>query len=131
MKHVITILALLLATLSFAQNDNLNGKISVEKEQTIAIRDLKLSVTVDSVEDIERTFSVEDIKEIVEMADDNENITFEISLEDKSVKAGVIKSVSYKVKGNTNEKDGFLESVKRIRNASLNFYTDKELRIKN
>ena len=126
MNHVFTILALLFSTISFAQNDNLNGKISVEKEQTIAIRDLKLSVTVDSDEDIERTFSVEDIREIVEMADDNENITFEIFLEDKSVKEGVTKSVSYKVKGNTNEKDGFLESVKRIRNASLNFYTDKE-----
>ena len=126
MKHVFTILALLFSTIIFAQSDNLNGKVSVEKEHTIAVRDLKLSVTVDSAEDIERTFSVEDIKEIVEMADDNENITFEISLEDKSVKAGVTKSVSYKVKGNTSEKDSFLESVKRIRNASLNFYTDKE-----
>lgn len=122
MKQVFTMLTLLIVTTTFAQSDNLAGIISEEKENTMVVRDLKISITIDSAEDIDKTFSIKDIQDIIEIADADENISFEILLKDKSGKEGVSKSISYKIEGNTDEKDSFIAFVRRIRNASKEFY---------
>ena len=123
MKTVFTILGLLIATVSFGQANHLEGKISTPN---LKLKDLSVSVTVDSAEDIESTFKMKDIKTIINEIEDNEDIAFKIICNGDKVPQGRTQStLSYSVIGNTNDVNGFLKSVKTIRKAALKYYKNK------
>jgi hypothetical protein len=107
---------------NYAQTDKLNTVISLEN---VKLKDFSVSVTVDSAEDIESTFKVTDLKEILNEVSDNESVKFEIICNGDLMSNGEKSTLSYKVNGNTKDIDAFLESVNKIRNAAINYYKNR------
>ncbi|MGK0324197.1 MAG: hypothetical protein ACJAR4_002246 [Psychroserpens sp.] len=122
MKTVFTFLGLFIATVSFSQAQNLDGKVITENTK---ITNLSVSVTVDSAEEVEATFNMKDIKTILNEVEGDEEISFEITCIGEKLSEGVTRKVSYRVTGNSKDKKNFLKSIKRIRKAAIKYYNDK------
>jgi hypothetical protein len=123
MKTVFTALGLFIATVSFSQAQNLEGKATTEGTK---ITNLSVSVTVDSAEEVEATFNMKDIKNILNEVEGDEEISFEITCKGEKMSEDVTRKVSYRVTGNSKDKKSFLKSIKRIRKAAINYYNKKE-----
>lgn len=123
MKSAVTMLFLLLATISFAQPQNVNAS---EALQITKVTDFKISVTVDSAEDLESTFKMKDVKDVLNEVSEDETVSFEIICNGNQMSNGKKSSVSYKVKGNTNDLKGFLKTIKKIRKGAINYYKNKQ-----
>jgi hypothetical protein len=117
MKNVFTILGLLIATLSFGQFGNSKDNLTVKEYSN-----LKISIEVDSAEDIESSFNVKDFKEVLDNVNDDEPIEFEMKCNKEKMSNGVKSSISYKVKGNSKDKKVFLKRIKKVRVSAINFY---------
>lgn len=122
MKNLITLIAVLVATFSFSQNDNLEAVITTNEGK---INDFKISVSVDSAEEIESTFKVNDFKEILEDVNEDELLSFEITCFGEGISEGSTTSLKYKVEGNSNDIKGFLKSIRQIRKAAIKYYNNK------
>lgn len=114
MKLVFTILSLLLTTIGFSQS-----------ESNLKVNDLSVSVTVDSVEEVESTFKVEDIKELLKESVDVEEMSFEIICKGKMMSNGKKSTLSYKVHGSSDDVNGFLKSIKKMKKAAIKYYQNK------
>ena len=90
------------------------------------LRDLGISITVDSAEEISEAIKFKDIKSLAKMTDGNQDITFELKCRQKSETPNTEKFVSYKVEGKTDNVEGFLFMVKRIKKAAINHYKNAE-----
>ena len=123
MKNVFKILMLFLVTVSFGQTNSVSGEVTTDD---VRVSNIDVSVTVDSVEDIESTFDIKDIKEIIGLSERNEPLSFEIICNGDEMSNGESTTLSYKVKGNTNDTKGFLKSVKKIRKAAIKYYKNKQ-----
>lgn len=119
MKNVFTILGLLLVTLSFSQSKNLKGII---KNDEVQINNLSISVTVDSAEEVESIFNMNDVREILETLVDNQEVSFEIICNGNLMTNGEKSTLSCKVNGKSDNIDLFLKSVKKMRQAAINYY---------
>ena len=118
-KNVFTILGLLLVTLSFSQSKNLKGII---KNDEVQINNLSISVTVDSAEEVESIFNMNDVREILETLVDNQEVSFEIICNGNLMTNGEKSTLSCKVNGKSDNIDLFLKSVKKMRQAAINYY---------
>lgn len=118
-KKVVICLALALATLGFAQSQSKSktGKIS-----QVRFSNLDVVVTVDSAEDIENTFNLEDIKEILNEANPNENVTFSLVCNGAMMSNGKKSSMTYKIEGSSNEPEEFLSLVSKLRTSAIKYY---------
>ncbi|WP_037348772.1 hypothetical protein [Sediminibacter sp. Hel_I_10] len=123
MKHLVTMLMLSVATLGFSQSNNPEENKSQSKA---TVSDLKISITVDSKEELENSIKMEDIEEFMDMSDNDEQISFEIICNGEKISKDVNRSLTYKVKGNTSDRVGFLKSVEKVRTAAINFYNSKK-----
>lgn len=123
-KNFITVLVLFLVTLSYGQLTETEGKTEIVVDE-IKVEDVKIEVSVDSAEEIESTFSIEDIEKIFDENTDSEEITFKIICNGEKMSNGESSSVSYSVKGNRKGKDLFIKSVDRIRKAAIKYYKNK------
>ena len=123
MKSSVTIFFLLLTIMSYAQPLNFNNSQLV---QVTKVSDLKISVTVDSVEDIESTLKIKDIRQSVNQVNDYENVSFEIVCQGEQMSNGKNSKLSYRINGNTEDVKGFLKSVKIIKKAAINYYKNKQ-----
>lgn len=123
MKNVLTVLAICLTTTLFAQSNNLKGNVTFNK---VKIENLKIAVEVDSVEEIESTFSVEDFEKILDETGNNEDIIFSIKCNDKKVGDDVKSHIKYEIKGNTDNKKEFLKNIAKLRKAALKYYNSKK-----
>jgi len=123
MKSVFTLLTLLLTTISFSQSEDIESKIA---DNNLKVSDLSVSVTVDSAEEVESTFKVKDIKELLNESVDVENISFEIICNGEMMSNGEKSTLSYKVNGNSNDVNGFLKSIKKMRKAAIKYYKNKQ-----
>lgn len=123
MKTVFTFLALLIATVNFSQAQNLEAQVTT---QDTKITNLSVSVTVDSAEEVESTFKMKDIKKILNEVESEEDISFEITCKGDDDSSGIASKVSYRVTGNSNDKEAFLKMVKKIRKAAITYYDNKE-----
>lgn len=119
MKNVFTILGLLLVTLSFSQSKNLKGII---KNDEVQINNLSILVTVDSAEEVESIFNMNDVREILETLVDNQEVSFEIICNGNLMTNGEKSTLSCKVNGKSDNIDLFLKSVKKMRQAAINYY---------
>ena len=122
MKNLITCLALLITAVGFSQSKNTNG---IVVKETTKIENVSVTVTVDSAEDIESTFNIDDIDEIIDKAGDDETLSFKIICNGDRMSNGKKSHVSYKVDGNTSDKEGFKKSVEVIREAAIKYYNNK------
>jgi len=123
MKTVVTILGLLIATVNVSQAQNLEGKVTTEE---VKITNFGVSVTVDSAEDIESTFSIKDIKTVLKEIEGEEELSFEMTCNGEKISDNVKRKVSYRVTGNSNDKAEFLKRVKKVRKAAIQFYTNRD-----
>lgn len=71
------------------------------------------------------TFKIEDFVEILNEAQPNEDITFELKCNGKKMTNGTNSSMSYTIHGNTNEKEKFLASVEKVRSSAIKYYKTK------
>jgi len=122
MKNLITSLALLVTLLGFSQSKSTNGMVVKE---TVSVNNVSVVVTVDSVDDIKSTFKIEDFKEILDLSDDDEVVSFKIICNGDKMTSGVKSHVSYKIEGNSNDKEAFLFGIEKIRTAAMNYYNSK------
>jgi len=122
MKNVITSLALIVTMLGFSQSKTISGTVVEEQPK---LENVSVTVTVDSAQDIESTFKVEDIKEILDSADKNEIVAFKIICNDRTMSNGEKSHVSYSVKGNSNKPEEFLNSIEKIRTSAIKYYQNK------
>ena len=122
MKKLFLVSAICLTSLMFAQKKDLKGNITFNK---VKVESFKIDVEVDSVEEIESTFTVEDFREILKETGENENIIFSIKCNDKKIGDEVKSHIQYEIKGNTNEKEKFIESIKKVRAAAIKYYNSK------
>ena len=122
MRNLLTILTLLITTISFSQSNSLNGKVT---SNDIKVSDLSISVTVDSAEEVESTFKIEDVKELLAEVKSDENISFEITCNGKAMSNGKKSKFSYKVNGSNKDIDGFLKNVEKMRKAAIEYYNNK------
>ncbi|WP_422105943.1 hypothetical protein [Winogradskyella sp.] len=119
MKNLITSLALVMTMLCFGQSESINGVVT-ESQQTL--ENVSVTVTVDSAADIESTFQVKDIQDILESTGDNETLRFKIICNGRTMSNGEKSHISYVVEGNSNEPKVFLKSIEKIRTSALNYY---------
>ncbi|MHA7842671.1 MAG: hypothetical protein ACX93I_05080 [Winogradskyella sp.] len=112
---------LTIATAALSQNQ-LNGKTSNLSQTKIS--NLEVVVTVDSAKDIENTFKVEDIKEILNEADPNEAISFSLVCNGTMMSNGKKSTMTYKIEGNTGEPEEFLTLVSRLRKSAIKYYNN-------
>lgn len=122
MKNLITCLALVVTTLGFSQSKTLLGEV----KETAKVENMSITVTVDSLEEIESTFKIEEIKEILDMSEANETISFKIVCNGETMSNGKKAHMSYAVEGNTDEPESFLKSVEKIRNSAIKYYKNKQ-----
>ena len=123
MKHLFTSLLFLWVTICFSQSDEVNSQLT---SNNMKISGLSISVSVDSAEEIESTFNIKNIQEILDKIDENEEVTFEIICNGDKMSNDVKSKLSYSINGNTNDIDGFIRSVRKIRNAAIKYYKNKE-----
>ncbi|MBO6607917.1 hypothetical protein [Psychroserpens sp.] len=123
MKTVFTFLGLFIATITLSFAQEVKGQITMDD---IQLKDLKISVTVDSAEEIKEVFKVGDIKELLEEVSTNEDVTFELICNGDKMSNGKLSSLTYKIDGNTNNIKDFLKRVKEIRKGAINYYNNKD-----
>jgi hypothetical protein len=122
-NYVLIGLIFLCSVKGFSQSVTTNGV--VVKEVT-KVENMSIAITVDSAEDLESTFKVEDIKEILEDLGEDETISFKVTCNGKKMSNGVKSHISYKIDGNSDDTEGFLKSVEKIRTAAINYYNNKK-----
>lgn len=116
MKKLFTILGLSLGVLTFAQENEIHVTYSEDSFQ-----DVTMEITIDSAEELESTFQIEDIKELLEMSGGT-SATFKLTCRGELMSNGKPSTMSYEIeKGDMSEKD-FIKMVKEIRKAALNYY---------
>jgi hypothetical protein len=121
-KNLITSLALLITISGFSQSKLMNGMVVKE---TTRVENVSVEVTVDSAEEIESTFKVEDIKDILESSNDNETLSFKITCNGDKMSNGNKSSLSYKIEGSSNDLESFLMGIEKIRTSAINYYSNK------
>jgi hypothetical protein len=123
MKNVITSLALLVTLAGFSQSKATNTIIT---EETVKVNSVSVAITVDSAEDIESSFKVADIKDVLDLSDDNEIVSFKLTCNGEKMANGVKSHVSYQIEGNSDDKKSLLLSIEKIRIAAINYYKSKK-----
>jgi hypothetical protein len=123
MKNVITSLALLVTLAGFSQLKSTNTIIT---EETVKVNSVSVAITVDSAEDIESSFKVADIKDVLDLSDDNEIVSFKLTCNGEKMANGVKSQVSYQIEGNSDDKKSLLLSIEKIRIAAINYYKSKK-----
>ena len=114
MKHVIILSLLLIGFLGFAQSD-------ASELKNIQLKNLGMKVTVNSAEEIEESIKSEDIRSFAQMTDQKQPIVLKlICKNDKG--ENVSTKLSYKVEGTTENVDGFLHLVEKVKKAAINYY---------
>ncbi len=119
------VVALLMITFSFGQTQSLQGKTTTSSSE-IKMENLQIEVVVDSAEEVKSTFTTKTIEELIGETAQGDEFSFKIICKGEKMSNGVKSQVSYKVKGNTEDKKEFLESVKKIRAAAIKYYESKE-----
>ncbi len=122
MKILIKILVILTLSLTSSQAQNLTAKINTSE---VKIENIKIEVEVDSAEEIESTFTIDDFESLLNEADEGEELSFKIKCNGEKMSNGVKSSMSYEIKGNTSDKKTFLESIKKLREAAIKYYKSK------
>lgn len=124
MKKLMTSLCLFVIALSFGQtgSKSLQSTTQIEKPE---LNSIAIQVQVDSAEDLENTFNIEDLKEVFALSAEDQDITLKIICNGEPMSNGVKSSMSYKIKGNTSDIDSFLKQAEKIRNGAIGYYNSK------
>ena len=127
MKNLVTTLILSLVIVSTAsaqitKDQALKGKVEDGK---IEFKSVGISITVDSAEEIDSTFKMEDLTSLIEQSGENESLSFKITCNGKPMSNGVKSHMSYKVNGNSDESEKFVKNVEKIITSAKSYYTKR------
>lgn len=123
MKNLMTSLCLLVLTLGFGQTSKVDSSTIMKNSK---IKDIGVRVEVDSAEDLENSFKIEDLKDLLFLSSEGQDITLEIVCNSKIMPNGVNSSLTLKINGNTNKEEEFLRNVNKIRNMALKHFNSRE-----
>ncbi|NRB60819.1 MAG: hypothetical protein HRU50_12885 [Winogradskyella sp.] len=123
MKQLVITALFLWSLNGMAQDSETTNINSIEK---VKVENLDIVVTVDSAEEIKRTFKVEDIKEMFDLTGDNESVSFKLICNGETMSNGEQSQLSYKIKGNSNNVEDFIVRVKELRDAAIKYYNKKK-----
>lgn len=123
MKNLIAVLALITTVAGFGQNNDkiktLKGDINANVKSYQQITN-SIDVTINYLKDIDATFSLKDIKDIIDEMPLDRDIVFSMTCnKDESSK------VNYIVNGNTNDYKKFIKDVSDVREKAIRFYKNK------
>ncbi|RNC84215.1 MAG: hypothetical protein ED556_12225 [Winogradskyella sp.] len=117
------VLAFIATGTTFAQS-NISGSV-VEVEKEVKTTDIKIEVEVDSQEELESTFTIEDIQELIDETGAGEDLSFSIKCNGEEMTNGLKASMTYEIKGNTDDRENFIKSIKKLRKAAIKYYQSK------
>lgn len=123
MKNLILPLALIISVFGFSQS-NTDDELDIRKE--VRVESVDVVVTVDSAEELESTFTVDDIKEMFDLTNDNESVSFKLVCNGDVMSSGKKSHMSYKVEGTTKDHKAFIKRVEAVRKAAIKFYNNKK-----
>lgn len=86
---------------------------------------MSVSISVDSAKEIISTFDIKDIKELIGEVEPNKALNFEITCNNNDTKSGTPSTLTYRIKGNSDDQKEFLQRVKELRKAAVKFYNNK------
>lgn len=121
MKHLIKTLLLLITFIGISNAQSITGEVN---ENQLLIEGFNLTVTVDSLSDLESTFKIEDLKLLIEDTKTNQTISFKIICNGKPMSNGEASYMSYEVSGNSAKSEDFLKKAEKIFLAAKKYYKD-------
>ena len=119
MKHLIKLSLILLPIMSFSQNEN---KETSQFIKQVKFESFNVTVTINSAKELEDTFKIEDIIEIINSSDENQDLSFEIICNSDALLNNQKSYISYKIEGKSDKKETFLKQVEKIRSAAISYY---------
>lgn len=120
MKNLMKSLCVVL--LVFAQQAN--AQVS-EKSNANDLKDMSITVEVDSAEELEKALGINAIKELLSLAGGNEDISLTITCNKEPNENGIKPSLSLKITGNTGKPDEFIKQTEYIKKAAMESYKEK------
>ncbi|REE08010.1 hypothetical protein DFQ09_10971 [Winogradskyella pacifica] len=117
LKKVLTCLVLLISVVGFSQ--------SKVEDKSVKIDAFSIEVTIDSLEELESTFKAEDLDELLEMMDNNEELSLTLNCSFSEAKDNLEGNMTYTVTGRANEKTKFLKNIEKMKATALKFYNLK------
>jgi hypothetical protein len=118
----VIILFLCSSTSGFGQSKNTKGLVVNEM---VKVESMAITVTIDSAEELESTFKLDDLSKILNESGKNQTISFELICNGEKMSDGVKSHLSYKVQGNSDEPEEFLKRVEKVRIAAINYYNQQ------
>lgn len=119
MKHLLFIAVLLSSSLLFAQSEL---KSDIAADENYQLKDMGITVTVDSEKEIEQSIKYDDIRSFAKLAERNQDIVLKLDCYNRSTSKNIKTHVSYKVEGNTNDIEGFIALVEKVKKSASNYY---------
>jgi len=122
-KLAVTVFVLCIGLSVYSQSKTQKGKLDFKD---VKIENYQIKVEVDSVEELESTFTIEDFENILNEAELDKEVTFALKCNGEMMSKSAKSSMSYTIHGNTNEKEKFLKGVEKIRNSAIKYYKSKK-----
>ncbi len=122
MKHLIIIGLLLASSLAFCQEETKNSN-GIETRTNL--HNLKMSISVDSAEELESVYQHENIVQLAYLVSGDEKITFELISNYHTAKKEVKLQKSYKIVGTTGQMDVLLVLIDKTRASAINDYKNR------
>ncbi|WP_370392305.1 hypothetical protein [uncultured Winogradskyella sp.] len=123
MKNLILPLVLLIGIAGFSQTKSFE-ELEVKKE--VRAERVDVVVEVDSLEELESTFTVEDVKSVFELTSEDKDVSFKLVCNGEVMSNGKKSHMSYKIEGTSSDQEDFLERIDVIRKAAINYYKNKK-----
>lgn len=126
MKKLILPLLLLNGSLGLSQTKSVEEIEIIKKIEETKVESVDVVVTVDNIEELESTFTIDDVKEMFDLSEGKESVSFKLVCNGEVMSSGKKSKMTYKVEGTSDDKETFVQRVEKIRNAAIKYYKNKE-----
>jgi len=126
MKKLILPLLLLIGSLGFSQTKSVEEIEIIKKIEETKVESVDVVVTVDNIEELESTFTINDVKEVFDLSEGKESVSFKLVCNGEVMSSGKKSKMTYIVEGTSDDKETFVQRVEKIRNAAIKYYKNKE-----
>ena len=126
MKKLILPLLLLIGSLGFSQTKSVEEIEIIKKIVETKVESVDVVVTVDNIEELESTFTINDVKEVFDLSEGKESVSFKLVCNGEVMSSGKKSKMTYIVEGTSDDKETFVQRVEKIRNAAIKYYKNKE-----
>lgn len=126
MKKLILPLLLLIGSLGFSQTKSVEEIEIIKKIEETKVESVDVVVTVDNIEELESTFTIDDVKEVFDLSEGKESVSFKLVCNGEVMSSGKKSKMTYIVEGTSDDKETFVLRVEKIRNAAIKYYKNKE-----